>query len=725
MKQFTIFLLFFISFGSYGQSSNISSIFVGNFRKAEALFNQNAYRNALQLYLHVVDKDPGNLAARQRIADCYFRLGNAEEAEKWYGALAKQDGGDARNKYQYAQILSLRGNYAEARKWFVAYRTAVPEDTRSASKVKFIDNLHYYTRDSSIYEIRNQPYNSDQSDFSPQYYRDGVVFVSARNRDLFVKRQSFSALNDDEAMLNVFFASAKAANEKDAELFYKKELNSPYHDGPVAFFQSGKRVVFSRSNLKGGRPVASSGRVNLELYFAVTNEQNKLQSLEAFPFNDDSYSIGHPWISEDGNTLYFASDMPGGQGGTDLYKTTKQNGKWLTPSNPGSPINTPGDEFYPFLMNDSTFYFSSDGHGGMGGQDIFSSTIRNAAYSIPVNLGFPLNTRSDDFSGIVDTYGRNGLFASNRSGGLGYDDIYSFRVKSYFIQGRVVNRSESTQGIADAKIVLKDKTGHTLDSLVSDSTGRFSFDLLFDADYSFAAAKNGYSWIDTLSFSTRGKLLGRDSLLIPLWPHSLFAKGIIYSNESQGRLSNATVTIENLKYGTLDSILTNESGSYSFPIEPGKKYQITVSKKGFLPREIHLNTKNIFHGDLLNDMLLEEEFVDKVVIQFAFDSDVLRPSEFPLLERMHKDLNRRKHVKLRINAFADSHGTVAYNQSLSDLRAMAVLKYFTSRGVDRRRVEAVGFGEALLLNQCSDGVECDEEEHSKNRRAELKVQLEN
>ena len=274
MKRLILVFLFGMPSVAMSQSSNMSTLFTGNFKKAETLFNQLAYRNALPLYLYVAEKDPSNEVARQRVADCYFRLGNISEAEKWYGLLANSTGAEPKYIYQYAQILSIEGQYAEAQKWYHDYLLVMKDDKRAKAKLDFIEHLNYYLRDSLLYDITNEPYNSDQSDFAPQYYQDGIVFSSARNREIFVKHQSFSALNDREAMLNIFFAPPQAEFEKDVKLFYQHELNSPYHDGPVCFYDGGRRIVFSRSNLKSGRPVAASGRVNLELYFAEISEQN-------------------------------------------------------------------------------------------------------------------------------------------------------------------------------------------------------------------------------------------------------------------------------------------------------------------------------------------------------------------------------------------------------------------------------------------------------------------
>jgi outer membrane protein OmpA-like peptidoglycan-associated protein len=701
-----------------GQTTNVFTFFGATIKKADLLYQQLAYRNALPLYLSVVEKDSMNLHASQRIADCYFRLGDMESTEKWYAVVAGMPDAEPRHLYQYAQILTIRGKYEEAHRWFTLY-TASESDPRAAAKLEFIDRLSYYMRDSILYQINSVTFNSDQSDFSPQFYNEGIVFVSARDRDLFIKRQPTTAQNDKEAMLSVFLADT-ASNE--VVLFNQQTLRSGFHDGPVCFYNGGKKMSFSRNNLEGGKPVAHEGRVNLKLYFAETGNRMETKSFESFPFNGDGYSIGHPWVSGDGSMLLFASNMPGGEGGADLYISRNIEGQWQTPQNLGPTVNTLGDEYYPYQANDSTLYFSSNGLGGLGGLDLYVCYIKEGVFSLPRNLGYPLNTSSDDFSLVVDSTGRGGLFASNRPGGVGYDDIYSFSVRSFFLDGKVVERHDSTAHISNAMVVLRDANGTSLDSALSDARGHFSFDLEFDREYSFHVSKAGYSWVDSAAFSTRSRALGHRSVSLALWKQTLFAKGIIYSNESQSRLPGATVKLVELRTGRADSLETDSTGVYSFLLEPGKKYAITTSHHGFLARDLNIDTHNLFDGELLNDLVLEEEYLDKVVMQFETDQSFILSSEISKLEQIYKDLLRFPKAMLHISAFADSRGTHEHNQSLSDRRASTAVDYFVHKGIDRGRIHAFGFGESLLLNECSNGVDCSQVEHAANRRAELKLQ---
>ncbi|MBS1542729.1 MAG: OmpA family protein [Bacteroidetes bacterium] len=706
------------------QSTNISTAFMSTFKKAELYHSQFAYRNALTLYEHVVEEDPSNHAAREGMADCYFRLGQTEKAEKAYKELASIKDADPKYKYQYAQILSMQGKYADAKQWFGEYLNANQNDPWAKEKLEFFNDIDYYFRDSLLYEVGPEPYNSNQSDFAPQYFKNDVVFVSTRNRDIFLKIQSLAAINETESMVSIFLAPGGTAGENEVSLFHKHGLHSSYHDGPVAFFNHYKQVAFSRNNLAEGKPVAKDGRVNLELYFADVSQENEITGVESFPYNNDAYSIGHPWVSEDGGILYFASNMPGGFGGADLYKCEMEGGKWSKPVNLGSTINTIGDEFYPFLLNDSTLFFSSNGHGGLGGLDQYSVYLGKTSSPIPRNLGYPLNTSYDDFAMVLDPTGRKGMFSSNRPGGKGYDDIYHFSVRSFFLEGHVVDRMDTSSFINDAEILIINEKGILVDSLICGTEGRFRADLPFDQDFTFKASKQGYSFVDEVRLSTKARSLGHGRVRVPLWKHSLFAKGFVYSNESQGRLQNATVILENLTDNRKDSLITNETDPYNFLVEPNKKYRIIAHKEGFLPLEIHMNTQGLYHGDLLNDFLLEEEFIDKVVIQFDYDKSHIRETETGKLDELYRILRKRPHAVIHISAFADTQGTREYNQGLSDRRADAALRYFEQRGIAPSRIMAKGFGETLILNHCSEGVECPEEEHAKNRRAELKVQQE-
>ncbi|HEX8061040.1 MAG TPA: OmpA family protein, partial [Cyclobacteriaceae bacterium] len=711
MKRFSIACLLSITvLAATAQSTNVRRVFQNNFKKAEEQYQHLAYRNALELYLAAIDKDSSNLIARQRIADCNFRLGRLAEAERWYSSLANQSNASPQVKYQYAQVLASRGKYNAAKKWFEDYAKE-STDPRAMAKIDFIHQLYYYFRDSLLYDVKNEPFNSDQSDFAPQYFNDGIVFVSARDRDMFIKHQSTSALNDKETMLNIYFAPKTAVEEQDAVFFNDRELRSSFHDGPITFFDNSKKVAFSRNNIANGKPIVHEGKVNLRLYFGQLNANKEIERVEPFPYNDDAFSIAHPWVSNDGKTLLFASNQPGGQGGVDLYISERQGNEWSKPVNLGGNINTQGDEFYPYRANDTTLYFSSTGHGGLGGLDIYVSKKRNGMWSAPDNLGFPLNTSADDFSMIIDPDGRRGMFSSDRQGGLGYDDIYSFSVKTFSIVGKTIDKMTPSKAVPGAKVIVKDGKGTFTKEIVTNEQGYFYLDVPFDQDFHFTGEKAGYVWVDTLDYSTYQRVMGRDSVIVPLWPQTLFAKGTIYSNESQSTLKDAIVTLKNVSDGTVDTVKT-DGGAYSFELQPDKKYVIGAQREGFIPRQFELNTKGIMEGSLVNDMILEEEFKEKLVLQFEFRKWDINPKDHAALNRIVGFMGRNKRYQLHVGAHADSRGTREYNLDLSNKRANEVVKYLEAHGVARSRMTAIGFGEELVVNKCSNGVICHEDDHA-------------
>jgi outer membrane protein OmpA-like peptidoglycan-associated protein/tetratricopeptide (TPR) repeat protein len=710
----------------FSQSTNIGTLFKSDLKKGDQFFNHLAYQNALEFYLRYASHHPASALVQERIASCYTRLGNYVEAERWYKILSSDSSAKAVHYYNYGQVLSINEKYDLAMQAFNEYARKTSGE-QAKNKIEFIRQIEYHLRDSNLFTVTNEWFNSDQSDFAPQFYRDGIVFVSARDRDLFLKKKSLSALNEDEALLNAFIVSPEFNEEKgveeQVEMFYKKDLSSSYHDGPVTFFDDGNQIAFTRNVIRNGKPVRDSEhRINLELYFGRLRENKTLAQVEAFPFNDIEHSVAHPWISNDGNVLFFASDMPGGLGGADIYRSVKNNGKWSKPENLGVPVNTTADEFCPYIFRDSVLFFASNGHGGFGGLDNFSSRLSGGKFDTPVNLSYPINTSQDDFSLIVDQTGRNGLFASNRKGGKGYDDVYRFTLNYFTLLGTVVERT-SKLPVRDASITILDEQNLPVQTLQTNTDGHFYSKLPLDKKYRVLARKEGYTSIDTAAVTTSHVSVLTDTLSILLWEHGLFARGKIYSNESQSILPDATVILQNLTNGGVDSIRVGENGDYNFLVLPNNQYKVTASKQGFISQGFSLNTQGLYKGQLVNDILLEETYLEKFELQFDFDKSTIKDGFITSLNKIIKDLKRAPKATVNIGAHADATGTREYNLKLSNERARAVVNYLVENGIQRSRIEAIGFGEEIVLNKCSDGVECSEEEHSLNRRAEIKVQL--
>jgi outer membrane protein OmpA-like peptidoglycan-associated protein len=291
-----------------------------------------------------------------------------------------------------------------------------------------------------------------------------------------------------------------------------------------------------------------------------------------------------------------------------------------------------------------------------------------------------------------------------------------------FLQGQTRQRNNTSIIVPHTKITVKDEFGNLIDSIRSDGEGNFYLDLPFETNMSLSAQKEGYELLEDIGFSTKGVPFGIDSLLLPMWKHALFAKGRIFSNEAQALLPGATVLRTDLTTNKTDTVVVSENGEYVFLVIPNHKYRIEAKKDEFIPNGFNLDTKDLYEGDLLNDIVLEEVYVEKTVPLFDLNKSNIRPEAFKGLDRIVRTLKKYPNTTLNIGAHADSRGTSAYNKRLSSQRAETVVKYFTDKGVSRKRIEAQAFGEELILNHCSDGVTCDEESHSLNRRVEIKVQ---
>lgn len=725
MLRYALFLVLLSTQLVSAQSTNISGLFTSNFAKAERMYMQQGYRNAIDLYRLALDRDPGNRIAKSRVADCYYRMGMFEQSNHWYRELVKQGQPAAPEYYHLGQVLCALERYDSARQAFEQAHQLDSSDSRISRKIEFIKKMANYYKDPSSYFMQRQWYNSPESDFSPRHFGKGVVFVSTRDRDLFIKRKSLSGVSENEGLLNAFYVdgeydSSKREDEQ-VSLFYSRALNSPYHDGPVTFFAGGRKIAYTRNLLINGKPAKDEwGRVNLELYFASLGEQRKLTNLEAFPYNSRSYSIAHPWVSEDGTVLLFSSNMPGGKGGADLYVSYYRDNQWTKPENLGEGVNTEGDEFSPYLWQGQLF-FSSDGFGGFGGLDNYVAQQQGGKFVSPENLGFPLNSSHDDFGLIIDGAGREGYFASNRLDRN--DDIYKFRLTRVTVVGHVRDL-ETREPVPDASIMIRGDLDGKRIELTTDDRGNFKVELDIERNYQLHPSKEGYTALSDQQLAIGQASIVPDTLDVAIWKNSLFAQGVIYSNELQQRLPGAMVYLKNLTTGTLDSLKTSEDAGYRFLVLPNMSYRITSRYPGYLENGFSLNTTKLLHGTLLNDILLEETYLEKLTVFFDYDKADLRSEFVKDLNKMVRSLGRFKRATLYIGAHADAQGTREYNKRLSDRRAEAITRFFKNNSVNPGRIQAFGFGEELILNSCSDGVDCSDEQHSQNRRAEIKVQME-
>ena len=264
--------------------------------------------------------------------------------------------------------------------------------------------------------------NSGSLEYSPAFYENGIIFIS----DTKVGGGGLLDLKINKNTMSIF----RAKRDEDGKLGdpqpFAEEITTKYHEGPLTFNKVNDNIFFTRDNYDDGKAIkATDGEIKLQIFSAQQNG-SKWGNVTKLPFNDKESDYAHPSINVDDNVLYFASDRPGGFGGMDLWKVEKNGSSWGTPVNLGPTINTVGHEIFPYIHADGTLFFSSFGHNSMGGLDIFFSEESSDGWGTPVNLGPRFNSTSDDLGFIIDRDKRNGYFSSNREGGSGQDDIYSF-----------------------------------------------------------------------------------------------------------------------------------------------------------------------------------------------------------------------------------------------------------------------------------------------------------
>ncbi len=479
---FTLVVLVMASAGLYAQKM----------KKAVRAMDDLNYQEAITLFNQVLEKND-NPEAKILIAECYRKVSNSEDAEYWYGQVVRLPESEPIHKLYYGQTLQRNGKCDLAKEWFEKYIEEVPDDLRGQYLVSACDyEDELMTKNAGVYEIKHLDFNSNLDDMSPTMYDEGIIFASERDKGIAIKRTHTWTGNP---FLELYYLKAKPVGEECGEYEFgspKKfsdDLNSKFHEAAITFNREQTELYFTRNNYTKGKPGKSDdGTVKLKVFYAQKEGDDKWGDLEGLPFNSDEYSVAHPTLSPDGSKLYFASDMPGGFGGMDLYVSEKEDGRWGPPLNLGPSVNTEGQEIFPHYDAKERLYFSSNGQIGLGGLDIYYMDDKGDGEWGPIeNIGFPINTISDDFGIIFNEEGTCGFFTSDRDGGTGNDDIYSFKKIASPVQ--ILVYDEITKEPIEGATVVNDCTGNTL---TTDAEGKVTVDMKMNECCTFAATMEGY-----------------------------------------------------------------------------------------------------------------------------------------------------------------------------------------------------------------------------------------
>jgi outer membrane protein OmpA-like peptidoglycan-associated protein len=755
-------VLLFLAFNVWGQSA------LKWIQKGDEYRQKLAFVDAVEAYLQAQKREQSlseeeRLQLKTGLGESYYQLRRYELAyQTWEPVIEKVPVGVQK---KYAQVLAALGRYDEAAKIWGKVQAGQLQE-------RVFLNPEPLVRNADSYQIEYLGINSNNPEFSPTYFKDGLVFVSAKKTARVVKR-IFSW--DKTDFLDLFYVSDKALRKKEMAVLgtggdnlmqagarslgkdyytpqtsndtptighakgeledykefpnipstpFSKRLNSKYHEGPSVFYDHFSKMIFTRSGKSG----------KLQLYSA-SKKGKEWQVHGALSFVSDLYSFGHPTLSRDAKVLFFISDMPGGFGGTDIYYSIFDRGKWSRPVNAGSKVNTAGAELFPFMDEGGNLYFSSNGHAGLGGLDLFVvewDLQKMEARGLVRNLGAPLNSSFDDFGIIANRDRTEGYFSSNRKRGGNDDDIYRF------------TRLGQIYGCRDLVVQVKDGSGLLKDAFVqcgfymqnTGAEGQVSLCLNADGDFDITVKKEGYV-TKVVPYTNKGKSeYVPDTLHILLdkvpapgkitqhWDAGRYIDFSVWVTDDQNRpLSNVKVS---LRSGSeVQTQTSDQDGKVIFKRDPEKNYELESEKPGFskivesinsevrrerkTPQKIHRSTMYKV-GDIIR---LENIYYDN-------ESYKLNAQAKHALKKVGELLQKNPELTIEVSSHTDTRGYAKANMMLSERRAEEV-KRFLLHFINENRITAVGKGEIQPVNECGDGVQCTDAEHARNRRTEIRV----
>ncbi|HNQ12877.1 MAG TPA: OmpA family protein [Bacteroidia bacterium] len=687
--------------------------------KANKHFNLYEYTEAIPKYEKLLKRKPDHFEAISKLADSYRHTAQYDKAEYYYNR-AVQNSQASKDQYLYlAQSLMYNAKYKQARVVLDMYLTKVPDSKLANELLEALKNQQTFFEDQNAFQVHNLNINSANADFGIVPFKDGIVFCSSRIIEGKNKKEH-------EWTGKPFLSLYQATGSKhlfSTVLSFASDLKTKYNEGPVCFNSDFTRMYLTRNNIEDGKVRKSNDfAVKLKLFGAkyvngVWVEEN------SFPYNSNEYSTMHAALNASGDTLYFASDRPGGMGGTDLYFCIWQNGKWDQAQNLGPAINTPGNELFPFYTNDYVLFFSSNGHQGIGGLDIYKSERQESNWTAAQNMGAPINSSNDDFGFITEVNGKSGYFSSNRSNGKGDDDIYYFRTACHNLDVLVYDK-ETNLPLVNSEVIIT-SNGLEIERHFTDDVGRFSTCLETDSDYELLASKQDYLPAPIHTISTKNLTPGEEvSEKIPLVNPSYVLNGFVYNESTKKPLNGALVTLNNRSNGTSQQSTLGEDGKFRFDLDRESDYEVVATFKNCAKNTDFKSTKGLTGSATLYSelgMYCQNDIVRLDNIYYDLNKYNIRADAAKVLDSLVLILNKYPEMRIELRSHTDCRSSDQYNLTLSQNRAKSAVEYIVRKGIDPKRMEYKGYGETLLLNHCDDGVSCSEEEHQLNRRTEFKI----
>ncbi|WP_095953342.1 OmpA family protein [Flavobacterium sp. ACN6] len=664
MKVKKLLLIFLLS--AFFSNVNAQNPFTNmNLKYADKKYDEYAYADAIKVYENLVNAENNNEGIMQRLANSYYFNGELKSALKWYEQLfAINPNQQSEYLYRYAQSLKSAGNYRKSDEVLQKFNEQAVLEKRADLIRSDKNYLELIKENSGRFQIADAGVNSNFSDYGSTVYNNKIVFTSARDTGGVVKA-NFQWTNRSFSRLYTAVLMPDGSVGK-PELLVKRKKDNFNESSPI-FTKDGRTMYFTRNNFTDGKRRSNDKNVTLLKLYKAELIDDEWKNIQELPFNSDQYSTAHPALSVDEKTLYFASDMPGTLGQSDLFKAAiNEDGTFGKPENLGPAINTEGRETFPFISGDNELYFATDGRPGLGGLDIFAVRIKaNGTFDEVLNVGEPVNSKQDDFAFSIDSKNRNGFFSSNRESSQGLDDIYRFTETKRLICEQnltgTVTDAESNELLANTSLTLFNDKFDPVGTIFTDDKGNYSFTAVkCGRKYTIRTSKNDYNAKEVAVHISKDAettlMIGLNKVFKPL----------------------AAKTIEVKKIA----------------ISPVKLGSIRVG------------------ADLAKLLHLPMNFFD-------LGKATIKKTSEPQLLKVVNLLKEYPNMKLDIRSHTDSRSSSESNQILSEKRAQSTKNWLVQKGIGEERLSAKGYGETQLVNKCADGVKCTEKEHMQNRRSEF------
>ncbi|MBK9285491.1 MAG: OmpA family protein [Sphingobacteriaceae bacterium] len=703
-----------------------------NIKKAKRFHTEYDYQSVITEITSTEGLDADML---RRLGESYKMSSEFQKAELVYSVLAENDNRTNEDLFQYTQLLKMNKKLDDFVVHMKEFSKTYPNEIRSQL---FLNNPHYYSelqKDQKQFVIHKIKGNNYNQDFGVAFYKNKLVFASTRQP---LGPLTKLWIGNRLPYLDIY--TAKVNPKYDLKSISKFPVfNNKYHEGPACFNKKGKHLFFTSDNYHGK---SNEGIRKLKIYEAKIEKGGKWGSKTELPFNSDEYSCGHPSLSSDELTLYFVSDMPGGFGGTDIYKVSKSvKGHWGEPVNLGEKINTEGNESFPFIHESGLLFYASDGKPGLGGLDIFVNKIIDDFISKSINIGAPINGNADDYNMILDAEQKKGYYSSNNISGEGSDDIYAYDLLKPFRFGKIIKgkvQDENGLPMHDVAIYLMDKRGKIGDKVCTKKDG--SYLLFVDEGKQFkllAKTEDYYDSRKLVSTSVNGDEITAN---ITMEKDPGFILCALITNTKDKKPLAGVQLILTDRTGKIMKTHTPINGEYRLPLPNNKlgdtlKYNIEISKPGFVSKSIQLKWPLLKRGEQkihekLNISLGKVELGGDLAkltnlhsIYFDFGKSAIRLDAAIELDKIVKIMNENPDMVVELGSHTDCRSSKAYNLKLSEQRAKASASYIKKRISKPQRITGKGYGESKLLNNCAcEGKKqstCTEEEHQKNRRTEF------